>query len=111
MLREVVAEELVRIDDERLEFVTITTIDVDKELNRAIVYYDSLRGDEADAEVLEALASTACGCRRSIARQIRARKTPILEFRPDDVHPLRRAHRRHPAGHRIGRATRRRRRR
>ena len=34
-LREIIAEELVRIDDERLELVTITNIDVDNELNRA----------------------------------------------------------------------------
>ena len=43
-LREVIAEELVKIDDERLAFVTITAIDVDNELNRAIVYFDSPRG-------------------------------------------------------------------
>ena len=40
-LREIIAEELVRIDDERLAFVTVTGIDVDNELNRAHVYFDS----------------------------------------------------------------------
>ncbi|MGH9271714.1 MAG: hypothetical protein ACRDZ2_10625, partial [Ilumatobacteraceae bacterium] len=45
-LREVIAEELVRIDDERLEFVTITTVDVDNELNRAFVYFDSLADED-----------------------------------------------------------------
>ena len=39
-LREVIAEELTRIDDERLDLVTITSIDVDPEMNRAIVYFD-----------------------------------------------------------------------
>lgn len=43
-VREVVAEELVRIDDDRLAFVTVTSIDVDSEMNRGIVYYDSLHG-------------------------------------------------------------------
>lgn len=56
LLREVVAEELERIGDERLELVAITSIDVDQELNRAIVFYDALRGAEADAEVLEAFS-------------------------------------------------------
>ena len=43
-----IAEELVRIDDDRLAFVTITAVDVDNELNRAIVYFDSLADEEAD---------------------------------------------------------------
>ena len=50
-LREVLAEELVRIDDERLEFVTITSIDVDNELNRAVVYFDSLSDEIGRAHV------------------------------------------------------------
>ena len=37
-----------RIDDERLTFVSITGIDVDPELNRAIVFFDSLAGEEGD---------------------------------------------------------------
>ena len=43
------------IDDERLELVTITAVDVDSDLHRAIVYFDSLQGADGDAEVLEAL--------------------------------------------------------
>lgn len=85
LLREVVAEELERIGDERLELVAITSIDVDQELNRAIVFYDALRGAEADAEVLEAFSQHRVRLQGSIARQIHARKTPILEFRPDNV--------------------------
>ena len=84
-LREIIAEELVRIDDERLEFVTVTKIDVDNELNRAIVYYDSLSGEEGDPVTLEALGQHRVRLQAAIARQIRTKKTPILEFRPDDV--------------------------
>ncbi len=84
-LREVIAEELVRIDDDRLAFVTVTQIDVDNELNRAIVYYDSLGGEESDAVILETLEEHRRRIQSSIARQIRAKKTPILQFRPDDV--------------------------
>jgi ribosome-binding factor A len=84
-LREVIAEELTRIDDERLEFVTVTAIDVDSEMNRAIVYYDSLRGEEGDAEILEALGAHRIRLQGSIGRQLRAKKTPILSFRPDEV--------------------------
>lgn len=85
LLREVVADELTSRQDERLELVAITSVDVDAELNRAIVYYDSLRGEDADDEVLEALGEHRVRLQGVIARQVRARKTPILEFRPDDV--------------------------
>ncbi|MEZ5218275.1 MAG: 30S ribosome-binding factor RbfA [Ilumatobacteraceae bacterium] len=85
LLREVVAEELERRQDDRLDLVAITSVDVDAELNRAIVFFDSLRGEEADEEVLEALGEHRVRLQTIINRQIRARKTPILEFRPDEV--------------------------
>jgi ribosome-binding factor A len=82
-LREIIAEELVRIDDERLAFVTVTGIEVDNELNRAHVFFDSLAGEEADEEIVEALAAHRSRLQSSIAKQIRTKKTPILDFRPD----------------------------
>ena len=84
-LREVIAEELVKIDDERLAFVTITAIDVDNELNRAVVYFDSLEGEAGDATLLEVLEEHRRRIQASINRQMRTKKTPILVFRPDDV--------------------------
>ena len=82
-LQEIIADELVRIDDERLTFVTVTGIDVDPELNRAIVFFDSLDGEEGDDEIIEAFAEHRIRLQGSIAKQIRAKKTPILDFRPD----------------------------
>jgi ribosome-binding factor A len=84
-LREVIAEELTRIDDERLDLVTITAIDVDPEMNRAIVFFDSLVGEEGDAVILEALGDHRVRLQGSVGRQVRAKKTPILTFKPDDV--------------------------
>lgn len=85
LLREVIAEELERIGDERLELVAVTSIDVDQELNRAIVHYDAFQGADADAEVLEAFSQHRVRLQSAIGRQIHARKTPVLEFRPDNV--------------------------
>ena len=85
LLREIIAEELGRIGDERLERVTITSVDVDDELNRAIVMFDAFDGESADSAVVEALSSHRVRLQSAIGRQIRARKTPILEFRPDEV--------------------------
>jgi ribosome-binding factor A len=85
VLREIVGEELGRIGDERLEHVHVTTVDVDADLNRAIVYFDSLSGEAGDAEILEALGALRVRLQSAVGRQLHARKTPILEFRPDDV--------------------------
>ena len=85
VIQEIVAEALERIDDERLEHVHITNVDVDSDLNRAIVSYDSLSGEEGDAEVLEALGSHRVRLQSAVSRQLHARKTPVLEFRPDEV--------------------------
>ncbi len=83
-LREVIADELTRIDDERLDMVTITAIDVDPEMNRANVFFDSLAGEEGDAQILETLGAYRVRIQASVGRQIRSKKTPILHFRPDE---------------------------
>lgn len=84
-LREVIADELTRIDDERLALVTVTAIDVDSEMNRAVVYFDSLAGEDGDPEILAALADHRVRIQGSVGRQVRAKKTPILSFRPDEA--------------------------
>lgn len=84
-LREVIAEELIRIDDERLGLVAITAIDVDPEMNRAIVFYDSLVGEDGDDEIGAALADHRVRIQSAVGRQVRAKKTPILSFKPDDA--------------------------
>lgn len=84
-LREVIAEELIRIDDERLSMVAITAIDVDPEMNRAVVFYDSLIGPDGDDEIGAALAEHRVRIQGSVGRQVRAKKTPILSFKPDDA--------------------------
>ena len=84
-LREIIAEDLVRLDDERLAFVTVTSIDVDPELNRAVVFFDSLTGEDGDDEIVIALDEHRVRLQASIARQIHAKKTPILSFQPDIV--------------------------
>ncbi|MBJ7397667.1 MAG: 30S ribosome-binding factor RbfA [Actinobacteria bacterium] len=84
-LREVIADELAKIDDDRLAFLTITSVDVDSEMNRGIVYYDSIQGADGDEQILEALNEYRKRLQSVIADQVRARRTPILQFRPDDA--------------------------
>jgi ribosome-binding factor A len=85
LFQEILAEELERIDDERLELVTIMSVDCDASLERAIVYYESLGGVDDDADVLEGLAEAKARLRSAVGRQARVKRTPELLFRPDDV--------------------------
>jgi ribosome-binding factor A len=83
LLREILAEELELIDDERLEMVTLVSVDVDADLHLAVVYYDSLDGEEGDDLVLEALADARIRLKGAIGRQTRLKRVPELSFRPD----------------------------
>lgn len=83
LLREILAEELERIDDERLELLTITGVSIEGDLRRAVVFYDSLRGEEGDPEILEALAELRWRLQGAVGRQARIKHTPELSFAPD----------------------------
>lgn len=85
LFQEILAEELEKIDDERLELVTIMSVDCEGDLRRAIVYYDSLGGAEEDEKVLEALGEVRHRLQGAIGRQARVKRTPELVFKPDDV--------------------------
>lgn len=83
LLREIIGDELERIDDPRLEWVSITGVDTNPELTTAMVFYSSLGGAESDPVVLEALAERRIRLQAAIARQARLRRTPELHFGPD----------------------------
>jgi ribosome-binding factor A len=85
LVREIVADELERIDDGRLELVAITTVTVEPDMRHATVLFDSLTGEETDDEVLTALREHRVRLQRAIAEQARMKRTPELAFRPDEV--------------------------
>ena len=83
LVREIVADELERIDDERLELLTITAVDVAPDLRHARVLFDSLDGPDADDEILEALGERRVRLQSAIGRQARIKRVPELTFAPD----------------------------
>lgn len=83
LLREIIADQLELIDDDRLVMVTITAVETEQDLARAMVFYDSLQGAEGDAEVLQAFNEVRFKLQSAIGREARIRNTPILSFRPD----------------------------
>lgn len=85
VMREVLGDELERLDDERLEMVTITEVAVEPDLRHATVWFDSLHGGAGDAVVLEGFADVRVRLQGALARQLRTKRTPTLTFRPDEV--------------------------
>jgi ribosome-binding factor A len=83
-LREVIADELAKLDDDRLAMVTITSVEVDSEMNHGVVYFDSMHGAAADERIAEALNDYRKRLQHEIAAQVRSRRTPVLEFKPDE---------------------------
>ncbi|MEZ5243576.1 MAG: 30S ribosome-binding factor RbfA [Acidimicrobiales bacterium] len=84
LIKRIIAEELEQFDDERFALVSLTTVDVDRELHRAVCWFTTLDGDDDD-EVAEAFAEYRGRLRKAVGDQARLRKTPDLEFRADDT--------------------------
>ena len=80
-LREVLAEEVERMSDSRLEMVAITGVETSPNLRHAVVYIDVLGSDPSDA--LAALQKASHRLQSVIARQVRMKYTPVLEFAID----------------------------
>lgn len=78
-LREVLAEEVERMNDDRLEMVSITAVDTSLNLRSAVVYVDVLDTDSQQASLL-ALRKAAPRLQSAIGRQVRMKYTPTLEF-------------------------------
>ena len=67
--------------------VTITAAQVDGSLEHADVYYSALQAEEEGRteQVAEALEDQRWKVQQVVNREVRARKTPQIRFRPDDV--------------------------
>jgi ribosome-binding factor A len=85
LFQEILAEQLELIDDDRLEMVTVMSVDCEADLRHATVYYDTLGGVDDDEKVLEALGEARHRLQGAIGRQARVKRTPELVFKPDDV--------------------------
>jgi len=86
-VRSIVATELERLSDAELEMVTITGVTISGDLDVAEVFYSAMTAEAEGREdaVAEALELTRPRIQRVINRQISARRTPQLEFHPDEV--------------------------
>jgi ribosome-binding factor A len=78
VVREVITDELRRLDDEDLTLVTVTGVHTDPDMRRALVWLSSM-SDEA-AAVLQRYRPRL---QRAIGRQLRMKRTPELAFEAD----------------------------
>ena len=83
LVREIIAEELERIDDERLGFFTVTAVEVDPGLEHAKVHWSDLGA--SDEVVLEVLEEHRARLQAAVNRQTHMRRTPVLSFHADEV--------------------------
>lgn len=78
VVREALAEELERMSDPRLSMVTVTGVDVTRDLRHAKVYYAALGRD--DDGIAAALRKATPHLRGVLGRQVRLKYLPELEF-------------------------------
>lgn len=83
--REVLAEEIPRLKDPRVGFVTVTGVDITPDLRRATVYY-TVMGDERQRKSTRAGLRSAQGhLRRVLGHEVRLKFLPDLTFEEDDT--------------------------
>lgn len=83
LLREILADALERIDDDRLLLVVVTGVVCEPDLRHALVFFDGPAGAEGDEAVGEALAELRPRLQGFIGRQSHLKRTPELSFEPD----------------------------
>jgi len=81
-IREVLADEIERMSDSRLELVSVTAVDTARDLRKATVFIDVLGDDDRD-EALDALRGAAKRLQAVVGAQVRIKYTPTLEFQMD----------------------------
>ena len=86
LLLELVSELLMReVNDPRIVSVTLTGAEVTDDLRQAKIYFNLLTGSEGKDEVLAVLKSAAGFIRRSVAKDLKLRLVPTIEFVYDDT--------------------------
>ena len=82
-LREVLADEIELLADPRLELVSVTGVETSPDLRRAMVFISTVDLSEGEG-VVAVLRRAAPRLQAAIARQVRLKYTPHLEFSLDE---------------------------
>jgi ribosome-binding factor A len=83
-VREVLADAIGRLlKDPRVGFVTVTDVSTSPDLRHAWVYVSVFGEPERQAAALDGLTSAHGVLQAEVGRQLRMKRTPMLEFRLD----------------------------
>ena len=83
-LREVLSARIAEgLKDPRVGFVTVTSVDTSPDLRHARVYVSVLGSEDEREQSLEGLGSSRGYLQATIARELRMKHTPTLEFLHD----------------------------
>jgi ribosome-binding factor A len=83
--REIIAEEIPRLKDPRIGFVTVTAVKVTPDLRLARVFYTAMGNEKERAATRAGLRSARPHLRRVIGREVRLKTLPDLEFEEDET--------------------------
>jgi ribosome-binding factor A len=84
-VREVLSARLAEgLKDPRIGFVTVTSVDTSPDLRQARVYVSVLGDESTRDDTLAGLASSHGVLQRGLAKELRMKHTPMLEFIYDD---------------------------
>ncbi|MES0278371.1 MAG: 30S ribosome-binding factor RbfA [Dehalococcoidales bacterium] len=86
LIRKEISELLQReVNDPRLSsFVSVNEVDTSPDLKQARIYVSHLGSSQDKDEIMAALTAAAGYFRSELARSLKMRNTPVLEFRWDD---------------------------
>ena len=85
-VRQVVSDAVAQdLQDPRIGFVTVTIVKTTPDLRHSRVYVSVLGDEEQRARSLAGLRSAHGALQRRLARELRMKRTPTLEFLYDDT--------------------------
>ena len=82
IIHEILAEEIEKLADDRLDLVTVTGVDTTPDLRHAVVYIDVLQEDHRE-DAVAILNRAARRLRGAVGREVRMKYTPDLRFEMD----------------------------
>jgi ribosome-binding factor A len=81
----VLGEEIARLKDPRIGFVTITTVRMSRDLSYASIYVTVMGTDEEKVATFAGLKSASPHLRKILGQQMHTRLVPELRFLEDNV--------------------------
>jgi ribosome-binding factor A len=82
-VRQVLSEEIGRLKDPRIGFVTVTGVDTSPDLRQARVFVSVFGSERKREETLAGLEAAHAVLQSAVARELRLKRTPQLAFEYD----------------------------